>query len=90
MTIHSCCSGVPERRGGLGDRGAARPHLAHHLVLDLHRVPGVEEVAGQELRIGHLLRVRVEAPRLRQRRLLGVPPALPPGHAASSPWLLSE
>ena len=69
-------AGVAERRGGLGDRGAAGPDLAHHLVLDLHRVPGVEEVAGQELRVGHLLRVRVQAARRGQRRLLGVRPAL--------------
>ena len=58
--------------------------LAHHLVLDLHRVPGVEEVAAQELRVGHLLRMRVQAPRGGQRRLLGVVPALLPGHTASS------
>jgi hypothetical protein len=64
--------GVPERRGGLGDRGAAGPDLAHHLVLDLHRVAGVEELAGQELRVGHLLRVRVQAPRSGQRGLLGI------------------
>ena len=70
-------AGVPERRGGRGDRGAAGLDLAHHLVLDLHRVPGVEEVAGQELRVGHLLGVRVRAPRGGgQRRLLGVVPAL--------------
>ena len=68
--------GVAERRGGLGDRGSARLDLAHHLVLDLHRVPGVEEVAAQELRVGHLLRVRVQAPCGGQRRLLGVLPAL--------------
>ena len=73
-------AGVAERRGGLGDRGAAGLDLAHHLVFDLHRVPGVEEVAGQELRVGHLLRVRVQAARPGQRGLLGVrsgPPAWP-------------
>ena len=68
--------GVPERRRGLGDRGAVRPDLPHHLVFDLHRVAGVEELAGQELRVGHLLGVRVQAARPGQRGLLGVRSAL--------------
>ena len=43
--------GIPERRGGRGDRGAVRLDLPHHLVFDLHHVAGVEELAGQERRI---------------------------------------
>ena len=35
--------GRPERRGGLGHRGAAGPDLAHDLDLDPHRVLGVDQ-----------------------------------------------
>ena len=47
-------AGEAERRG----RGGAQParlDRAHHLVLDLHQVGGIEEGAGGEGRIGYLL-----------------------------------
>ena len=55
-------AGQAERRGG-----GARAHLAgldraHHLVLDLDQVGGVEEGPGGEGRIGHRLWMRVQRP----------------------------
>jgi hypothetical protein len=47
--------GVPERCRGGGDRCAVHADAAHHLVLDLHRVAGVEEPLGQEGLVGDLL-----------------------------------
>ena len=64
--------GVPERRRGRGDRRAVHRDAAHHLVLDLHRVAGVEELLGQERLVGDLLGMRVQAPRLAQCRHLRV------------------
>jgi len=75
--------GVPERRRGGGDRHLVHGDGAHHLVLDLDRVAGVEELPGQERRIGHPLGMRVQAPRLAQRRCLRVLAGFSPGHAAS-------
>ena len=71
--------GEPERRRRPAHRLALGPHPAHHLVLDLHQVPGVEELrpAGERL-ISHRLRPRVQAARLPQRRLLRICPGVVP------------
>jgi hypothetical protein len=50
---------MPPRRG---DRRAVHRDAAHHLVLDLHRVAGVEEFLGKERLVGDLPWVRVQAP----------------------------
>ena len=54
--------GEPEHRRRRCHRLALGPHAAHHLVLDLHQVAGVEELrAGGERLISHRLRPRVQA-----------------------------
>ena len=84
-------AGIPERRGGRGDRVAVHPHPPHHLVLDLHRVAGVEELLRTERLVGHVLGMRVEAARLPQRRYLRVLARASSGHLASqSPVLLDK
>ena len=75
--------GVPERRGGLGDRGTVGLDPPHHLVFDLHQVAGVEELAGQECLVADLLGMRVEAASRSEGGLLGVGSGVSRGHAAS-------
>jgi hypothetical protein len=61
-----------ERISRARDLLTLQTHAADHLVLDLHHVAGVEELAGQERRIAYLLRMRVQAARLGQRGFLGI------------------
>ena len=52
-------TGEPERQSNLGDRGSLDANTAKHLVLDLHEVARVEELAAEEQGVGHLLGVGV-------------------------------
>lgn len=65
--------------------GAAGQPGRQQIIIDLHRVAGVEEPVGQERRIGDLLGVRVQAPRLAQRGHFRVFCGSSRGHAASQP-----
>ena len=47
-------------------------HAAQHLVLDLHQITRVEELAAVEQGVGHLLGVRVQDTLLTERFTLGV------------------
>ena len=62
----------PERLNDLGDGGPLNANAAEHLVLDLHQVARVEELAAQEHGVGHLLGVGVQGALLTQRFGFGV------------------
>jgi hypothetical protein len=46
-------TGKPERLGDRGDRGPLDVNAAEHLVLDLHEIARVEELAAVEQGVGH-------------------------------------
>ena len=73
-------AGEPERRRRGAHGVALDAHPAHHLVLHLHQIAGVEKLRGGEARVGHRLRVRVQAALGTQRLRLRVP-LLGPCHA---------
>jgi hypothetical protein len=50
----------PERRNDLGDGGPFHANAAEHLILDLHQVARVEELAAPEHGIDHTLGVGVQ------------------------------
>ena len=53
-------TGEPERLSNLGDRDPLDANSAKHLILDLHEVARVEELAAEEQGVGHLLGVGVQ------------------------------
>jgi len=62
----------PERVHDLGDGGPLHTNAAEHLILDLHQVARVEELAAQEHGVGHSLGVGVQGALLTQRFGFGV------------------
>jgi hypothetical protein len=62
----------PERRNDLSDGSPFHANAAEHLILDLHQVARVEEVAAQEHGVDHPLRVGVQGALLTQRFGFGV------------------
>ena len=71
--------GLVERRtreatglGRLADRALVDVDQSQHLVLDLHQVVGIEELAAREQRVRDAVRARVERGVLPQDRLLVV------------------
>ncbi|MDI6773570.1 MAG: hypothetical protein QME77_13440 [bacterium] len=71
-----------EARRAVADRLPVYADPAQHLVLDLHQVARVEELARGECLVGDLLRMRVQAALLAEGVGLGV--ALGSGHGRSS------
>src|SRR4029077_5212492 len=65
-------TGEPERLSRLGDGGPLDANAAKHLVLDLHQVARVEELAAEEQGVGHLLGVGVQDALLTERFAFGV------------------
>ncbi len=68
-------AGEPERLGAAADGVVVDPDPAHHLVLDLHLVPGIQELRGPERLIADRLGPGVEAAGSPQRLDLGIAPA---------------
>lgn len=64
-------TGKPEGVRGLADGVFVDMNLAQHLVLDLHQVVGIEEVAVLEQRISDSLRMRVESAMAAKRLAFG-------------------
>jgi hypothetical protein len=62
----------PERLNDLGDGGPLHANAAEHLVLDLHQVARIEELAVLEHGVDHPLRLRVQGALLTQRFGFGV------------------
>ena len=62
----------PERRNNLGDGSPFHANAAEHLILDLHQVARVEELAAQEHGVDHALGVGVQGALLTQRFGFGV------------------
>jgi hypothetical protein len=65
-------AGEPERLSNLADRSALDANAAKHLVLDLHQIARVEELAVVEQGGGHLLGVGVQDALLTERFTLRV------------------
>jgi hypothetical protein len=61
-----------ERVHNLGDGGPLHTNAAEHLILDLHQVAGVEELAAQEHGVDHPFGVGVQGALLMQRFGFGV------------------
>src|SRR4051794_20650352 len=65
-------TGEPERPSDLGDGGPLNANAAKHLVLDLHQVARVEELAAEEQGVGHLPGVGIQDTLLTERSAFGV------------------